>query len=66
VYKQKILWDERYDNEPRVPFEVYIPEEAWRKRNYKGNLSAYYWLLQAKLDIGWMHHLYANIIVQLT
>jgi hypothetical protein len=62
THKQEIPWNE--DDDGSVPFEVHIPDGARRKRNYVGKLTSYYWLLEVKLDSGWIHHLDANVVIQ--
>ena len=62
MHKQEILWNEEDDGS--VPFQVHIPDGARRKRNYVGKLTSYYWLLEVKLDSGWIHHLDANVVIQ--
>ena len=54
-YVEMINWREGCSS---VSFDIQIPKDA--KRSYNGTYSAYYWILEAKLDIKWSRDLYAK------
>jgi hypothetical protein len=65
IYKQQISQNQIEENNTGgVIFEIPLSKSLRSKRNYVGKLTAYYWLLEAKLDMGITHHVYRSAIIE--
>jgi hypothetical protein len=65
VYKQQISQNQiEKTSGGSVIFEIPLAKEFRRKRNYVGKLTAYYWLLEVKLDMGITHHVHRSIVIE--
>ncbi len=68
IFKQQISQDQLKENSSRnnVVFGIPLNDGIRKKRNYAGKLTAYYWLLEAKLDMGLTRHFYRSTIIEVT